>query len=99
MRAPRTAPSEELAVMKRKSSRNRPKALRDLKTALGARLRSKPSAEGQRFLDLYSLQRRRLRWSRMQRKAKQQVRSIDRAIAKLGFEPEFIESATGEPEG
>lgn len=76
--------------MKSKSNQSGLKSLGTLRTAVSARVRSKPSAEGQRFLDLYSLQRERLRWTRMKRKSEQQIHDIERALQKLGFPLELI---------
>jgi hypothetical protein len=59
--------------------------LRDLRTAATSRVRAKPSAEGQRYLDLYVLQRDRMRWSRMKQQAEQMIQAIDKALASLGF--------------
>jgi hypothetical protein len=61
------------------------RSLRDLRTAATSRVRAKPSAEGQRYLDLYVLQRDRLRWSRMKQQADQMIQAIDQALASLGF--------------
>jgi len=62
-------------------------SLRGIRTAISAHVRSKPTAEGQRFLDLYGLQRERLRWSRMKYKAEQMIADIDKALEKIGFSP------------
>jgi hypothetical protein len=64
---------------------NSRRSLRDLRTAATSRVRAKPSAEGQRYLDLYVLQRDRMRWSRMKQQAEQMIQSIDQALASLGF--------------
>ena len=61
------------------------RTLRDLRTAATSRVRAKPSAEGQRYLDLYVLQRDRMRWARMKQQADQMILSIDQALASLGF--------------
>jgi hypothetical protein len=61
------------------------RSLRDLRTAGTSRVRAKPSAEGQRYLDLYVLQRDRMRWSRMKQQAEQMIQAIDQALASLGF--------------
>lgn len=64
---------------------NSRRSLRDLRTAATSRVRAKPSAEGQRYLDLYVLQRDRMRWTRMKQQADQMILSIDQALASLGF--------------
>jgi hypothetical protein len=73
--------------------------LRDLKTAVTARIRSKPTIEGQRYLDLYVLQRDRFRWLRLIQQAERSILSIDMALEKMGFTPGFGEMhpATGAP--
>jgi len=73
--------------------------LRDLRTAVTARIRSKPTIEGQRFLDLYVLQRDRFRWLRLIQQAERSIQSIDQALQKIGFAPGCgrSESAAGSP--
>lgn len=61
--------------------------LRDLRTAVTARIRSKPTIEGQRYLDLYVLQRDRFRWLRLIQQAERSIQSIDMALQKIGFPP------------
>ena len=68
-------------------------SLRNLKTAVSARIRSKPTIEGQRYLDLYVLQRDRFRWLRLIEQAETSIRSIDSALRKIGFDPNRGESA------
>jgi hypothetical protein len=67
--------------------------LRDLRTAVTARIRSKPTIEGQRYLDLYVLQRDRFRWLRLIQQAERSIQSIDLALRKIRFAP-----GCGEPE-
>jgi hypothetical protein len=62
--------------------------LRDLRTAVSSRIRSKPTIEGQRFLDLYVLQRDRFRWLRLIQQAERSILSIDMALEKIGFTSE-----------
>ena len=64
------------------------RGMRDLRTAVTARVRSKPTTEGQRYLDLYVLQRDRFRWRRLKHQAEKSIASIDMALRKLGFNPE-----------
>jgi hypothetical protein len=63
-------------------------SLRDMRTAVTARIRSKPTIEGQRYLDLYVLQRDRFRWKRLGDQAQRSIQAIDMALRKLGFNPE-----------
>jgi hypothetical protein len=59
-----------------------------MRTAVTARIRSKPTTQGQRYLDLYVLQRDRFRWKRLMDQAQKSVLSIEMALRKLGFNPE-----------
>jgi hypothetical protein len=63
--------------------------MRDMRTAVTARIRSKPTTEGQRYLDLYVLQRDRFRWQRLKHQAEKSIETIDKALLKIGFTPEF----------
>ncbi len=71
-----------LGIVKRRGS------LRDLKTAVTARIRSKPTIEGQQYLDLYVLQRDRFRWKRLMDQAQRSIQSIDLALLQMGFNPD-----------
>ena len=75
--------------------------LRDLRTAVTARIRSKPTIEGQRYLDLYVLQRDRFRWLRLIQQAERSIKSIDLALQKIRFAQGCGESepAPGTPAG
>jgi hypothetical protein len=75
--------------------------LRDLRTAVTARIRSKPTIEGQRYLDLYVLQRDRFRWLRLIQQAERSILSIDLALEKIGFAANFAarKPATGAAAG
>ena len=53
------------------------------RTAVTARIRSKPPAEGQQYLEQYVLRRDRARWSRMKHQSEQIIQDIDRVLAKL----------------
>ena len=64
--------------------------LRDLKTAVTARIRSKPTIEGQRYLDLYVLQRDRFRWLRLIQQSERSIQAIDLALGKMGFTSDFV---------
>jgi hypothetical protein len=64
------------------------RGMRDVRTAVTARIRSKPTIQGQRYLDLYVLQRDRFRWLRLMDQAQRSILSIDMALRKLGFNPE-----------
>ncbi len=83
----------------RQAGSRRPGTLRDLKTAVSARVRSKPSAEGQRYLDLYTLKRERARWSRAKHQAEQRIQTIDGAIEKLGISKELIDECESHEPG
>ena len=61
----------------------RQRFLRDVKTASGGRLRSKPPAAGQEYLDLYTLKRDRARWDCVKERAEQMIANIDKALAKI----------------
>jgi hypothetical protein len=61
-----------------------------MRTAVTSRIRSKPTIEGQRYLDLYVLQRDRFRWKRLWDQAQRSMDSIDAALRSMGFEPEQI---------
>jgi len=63
------------------------RGMRDVRTAVTARIRSKPTIQGQRYLDLYVLQRDRFRWLRLMDQAQRSILSIDMALRKLGFNP------------
>ena len=73
--------------------------LRNLKTALSAHIRSKPTVEEQRYLDLYVLQRDRLRWSRLRDQAEQMIRGIDNALAEMSPSPGGDADEQGDPPG
>ena len=66
-------------------TRSERRGMRDLRTAVTARVRSKPMVEGQQYLDLYVLQRDRCRWLRLKDQAEKSISSIDQALVKLGF--------------
>jgi len=76
-------------MTKMQTKAKRRATLRDLKTAVTARVRSKPTIEGQRYLDLYVLQRDRYRWKRLMRQAEKAIDSIDKTLVKLGFSPDY----------
>ena len=58
-------------------------SLRDIKTAASGRVRSKPPAAGQQYLDLYTLKRDRARWNELKERAEQMLRGIDKALHKI----------------
>lgn len=68
--------------MEQANSENR-KIRTNLRTSISARIRSKPSSEGQQYLDLYTLKRDRARWTRAKERAEQMIRGIDKALAKI----------------
>ena len=57
--------------------------IENLKTAVTAHVRSKPSAEGQEYLDLWSLKRDRARWVRAKAQAEERIKTIDKMIEKI----------------
>jgi hypothetical protein len=61
-----------------------------MRTAVTSRIRSKPTVEGQRYLDLYVLQRDRFRWKRLWDQAQRSMDSIDAALRQMGFDPQQI---------
>ena len=75
------------------------RGMRDLRTAVTARIRSKPTTEGQRYLDLYVLQRDRFRWRRLKHQAEKSIDSIDMALLKMGFSPDYGEQDPFAPSG
>ena len=74
--------------MTEKQTRSERRGMRDLRTAVTARVRSKPMVEGQQYLDLYVLQRDRCRWLRLKDQAEKSIGSIDQALLKIGFLPD-----------
>ena len=68
-----------------------------LKTAVSARLHSRPRNEGQEYLELWTLKLNRARWARAQKQAREQIKAIDQAISKLKFPEE--EALPEEPNG
>ena len=67
------------------------RGMRDMRTAVTARIRSKPTIQGQRYLDLYVLQRDRFRWLRLKHQAQKAIESIEKALLKIGFSPDYGE--------
>lgn len=65
--------------------RRRMGSLQGLKTAVSGRLHSKPRNEGQEYLDLWSLKLNRARWAQAEEQARERIKAIDYAIAKLGL--------------
>jgi hypothetical protein len=68
--------------------------LGDLKTGLGVRIRTKPPAQAQSYLDLWTLQRERARWAHTKRQADQMIQAIDKSLKELGL-PEAAAAADG----
>lgn len=73
------------------------RGMRDLRTAVTARIRSKPTTQGQRYLDLYVLQRDRFRWRRLKHQAEKAIESIEKALLKIGFTPDYGEGDPSAP--
>jgi hypothetical protein len=62
------------------------RGLRALRTASSICIRStKPPVQGQQYLDLYVLQRDRARWGQLKGRAEEMIRSIDKAMNRLGL--------------
>ena len=78
--------------------------LHNLRTALRARVKSKPEVEGQVHLDMYRLTRQRVMWVRLQQQAAQNLGTIQgelkRSLGKLKAEiaTEDGAPASGAPE-
>lgn len=68
-----------------------------VKTAVSARLHSRPRNEGQEYLELWTLKLNRARWVRAQKQAREQIKALDQAISKLRFPVE--EAPSREPNG
>jgi hypothetical protein len=71
--------------------------LQCLKTAMTARLHSKPRSEGQEYVELWSLKVNRARWARAAEQAQEKLEGIDRALSKLNLSEETASSH--EPNG
>ena len=63
----------------------RTRTARGLKTAVSARLSSKPRNEAQDYLELWSLKLNRARWARAEEQAKEKIKTIDLTISKMGL--------------
>ena len=57
--------------------------IRDLRSAIKARLRSKPQVEGQEYLDMYALSRDRARWVRMAKQSVAAIEAIEDDLARI----------------
>ena len=71
--------------------------LQCLKTAMVARLHSKPRSEGQEYVELWSLKVNRARWARAAEQAQEKLDGIDRALSKLN--PSEDGASSHEPNG
>jgi len=74
-----------------------PRTLRNLRTAVTARIRSKPTTEAQCYLDLWTLKRERARWSQTKQRAEQMLQTIDKAIKRIHLPEEAV--SRNEPDG
>ncbi|MFH0982713.1 MAG: hypothetical protein V2A79_14410 [Planctomycetota bacterium] len=74
------------------NKRSRVGTLHRLKTAVTARLHSKPRNAGQEYLELWSLKLNRARWARVEEQAREWIKAIDHAISKLNL-PEAAASS------
>ena len=73
------------------------RGMRDMRTAVTARIRSKPTTEAQGYLDLWTLKRERARWSQTKERAEQMIQTIDKALKQIVL-PEGAVSRS-EPDG
>jgi hypothetical protein len=69
-----------------------PRTLRNIRTAVTARIRSKPTTEAQGYLDLWTLKRERARWCQTKQRAEQMILTIDKALKQIHL-PEGAVSA------
>jgi len=77
------------------ASGGRPCGLRAIRTASSICIRStKPPVQGQQYLDLYVLQRDRARWGQLKDRADEMIRSIDKAMGRLGLGPHGLSGRT-----
>ena len=60
-----------------------PRTLRNLRTAVTVRIRSKPTTEAQGYLDLWTLKRERARWSQTKERAEEMLQTIDKALKRI----------------
>ena len=70
--------------------------IRELRTAAKARMRSKPKAEGQEYLDMWVLARERARWGSLKRQAEKTVEEIEKELKKLQKALSAVEQAEEE---
>jgi hypothetical protein len=77
-----------------KNKRRKIGTVQNLKTAVTARLHSKPRNEGQEYVELWSLKVNRARWARAAEQAHEKLEDIDRALSKLKL-PEQAASSQG----
>ena len=61
------------------------RGIRDMRTAVTARIRSKPTTEAQCYLDLWTLKRERARWSQTKERAEQMIQTIDKALKPINL--------------
>ena len=76
--------------------------LQDLRTAVKSKARTKPTVEGQEYLDMYVLARERARWARTAARAAIVLEGIDKEIERLGkvssdFERERADGRISQP--
>ena len=70
----------ELKQRANERRQGRTRGVRDMRTPLKARIRSKPRAEGQEYLDMYVLSRERARWGSLKEHAEQILQGIEGSI-------------------
>jgi len=72
--------------------------IENMKTAMTARVHSKPPAEGQEYLELWSLKRDRARWVRTKAQAEERIEGIDKMIEGIDLPEENQRVSGDEPE-
>jgi|GEM_PF-6362361 len=63
--------------------RRRVSGLQNVRTAVKARMRTKPVTESQDYLDMWTLARERARWGRLKRQAEKTIEEIEKELKKL----------------
>jgi len=82
-----------------KKKRRKIGTVQNLKTAVTARLHSKPRTEGHEFLEMWSLKRDRARWNDAKEQATEKLKGIEDAIAKVKLPEGEHVSRDGPAEG
>ena len=72
--------------------------IENMRTAMTARVHSKPPTEGQEYLELWALKRDRARWARAKAQAEERIESIDKMISKIDLPEENQRASSDGPE-